>query len=167
MSARLSNCDDPVANRLIVLPHIDPERGRTNMTVAAETRIADMVALAFPELPASALDRVRVMIGDCIISREVWRQVRPKPGTTVIIRMVPGNDTLRSVLSVAVLVSAIALGQFYAPTLAGLIFPNGITGLAGAGALTAAPIFGAIGTAGIPASGSMCLTFLASGDVSS
>lgn len=145
---------DMVASRLIVLPHIDPARGRSEMTVAAETTVAEMVTLAFPGLPDSGRDRVRVTIGEHVIAREAWRAVRPKPGASVIIRLVPGDDTLRNVLSVAVLVGAIALGQFYAPAIAGAI---GVPFTATASTLG---IISSVATAGFALAGTLLVNAL-------
>ncbi len=151
---------DHAASRLIVLPRLDPTRGRAEMTVVAETSVAEMVALAFPGIPESGCDRIRVTIGEHVIAREAWRHVRPKPGASVIIRAVPGDDTLRSILSVAVMVSAVALGQFYAPMIAGGLFPAGITGLAGASTLTASATIASLTTAGFAIAGSLLLNAL-------
>lgn len=152
---------DQAVGRLIVLPHIDHMRGRSEMTVAADTTVAEMVALALPGLPQSALDRIRVTIGEHVIAREAWRHVRPRPGSAAIIRMVPGDDNLRSVLSVAVLVAAVALGQFYAPTLAGALLPASFTGY-GAAAATASTLslVGSLATAGFAVAGSLLVNAL-------
>lgn len=152
---------DTAESRLIILPRLDPMRGRLEMTVAADTTVAEMVTLAFPGLPESGRDRVRVTIGDHIIAREAWRHVRPKPGTSVIIRAVPNDDTLRSVLSVAVLVAAVALGQFYAPSIAGALLPASFTGY-GAAVATAGTLstIGSLATAGFAIAGSLLLNAL-------
>jgi hypothetical protein len=151
---------DLAASRLIILPHIDPARGRSEMTVAAETNVAEMVTLAFPGLPSSALDRVRVTLGEHIVAREAWRHVRPKPHATVIIRMVPGDDTLRSVLSIAVTVGAIALGQFYAPALLGGL-TGGLTGYGGFALTGASALFASgIATVGFAMTGNLLINAL-------
>lgn len=152
---------DHAASRLIVLPRLDPMLGRSEMTVAAETTVAEMVTIAFPGLPASGLDRLRVTIGEHVIAREAWQRVRPRPGATVIIRAVPGDDSLRNILSIAVLVSAVALGQFYAPAIAGGILPASFTGY-GAVAATAGTLstVGSLATAGFAIAGSLLLNAL-------
>jgi hypothetical protein len=124
------------------------------MIVASETSVAEMVTLALPGLPESGLDRVRVSIGEHVIGREAWRHVRPKPGASVIIRAVPGDDTLRYILTVAVIVSAIALGQFYAPAIAGAI---GVPFTATAGTLS---IISSVATAGFAVAGSLLVNAL-------
>ncbi|MDB5618475.1 hypothetical protein [Tardiphaga sp.] len=119
-------------SRLLVLPHLDVSRDRKSFPVGPGTTVAAMVEMA---MPGAARDRIRVTIGDDVVPSELWHRVRPRLGATVIIRVVPGNDTLRSVLTVAVLVAAVSLGQFYAPGIAGSIggalFPGGF-GIGGA-----------------------------------
>lgn len=134
---------DEAASRLIVLPHIDPARGRSEMTVAAETSVAEMVTLAFP---GASHDRVRVSIGEHVIDREAWQRVRPRPGATVVIRAIPGDDTLRTVLTVAVVVAAMAVGQYYGGAIAGGL---GITSAVGISATNA------VVTAGFPVCGNI------------
>jgi hypothetical protein len=144
---------------LLALPHIDPGRGRQKLDVAYGMTIAEMVIVALPDLRAR--DRIRVSIGDHVIAPEIWHRVRPYHGATVVIRAVPGDDTLRSVLSVVVLVAAVALGQFYAPSLAGGLglFSSGVTGLGGAAALTPGTLsfFSAMATAGFSLAGTLLL----------
>ncbi|MGB3445745.1 MAG: host specificity factor TipJ family phage tail protein [Xanthobacteraceae bacterium] len=147
---------------LLALPHIDPTRGRKRLDVAYGMTLAEMAVVA---LPGVAMDRVRVSIGEHVIDRAIWHRVRPHHGATVIIRAVPGDDTLRSVLSVAVLVAAVALGQFYAPAIAGSVlgsaFPAGLTGY-GALAASAGTIstIGSLATAGFAVAGSLLLNAL-------
>lgn len=105
---------------------IDALFGRVEARVAPGASIADMVALTLPQAGGALRDRLRVTIGDHVILPGLWHVVRPKAGAQVLIRAVPGNDVLRNVLTIAVTVGALALGQFYAPTLAGsLLFGGG------------------------------------------
>lgn len=137
---------------LLALPHIDPTRGRKRLDVAYGMTLAEMAVVALPGVP---LDRVRVSIGEHIIDRKVWHRVRPHHGATVIVRAIPGDDTLRSVLSVAVLVAAVALGQFYAPAIAGSLIPAGFTATA-----STLSIVGSLSTAGFALAGSLLLNAL-------
>lgn len=112
-------------SEMLILPHLDISRGRQTVTVDPGTNVASMVALAFPGI--ADYSKIRVVIGDRMVPQHQWHLVRPRPGNTVIIRVVPGNDPLlRSVLTVAVLVAAVALGQFYAPGIAGAVVPFGV-----------------------------------------
>lgn len=137
---------------LLALPHIDPTRGRKRLDVAYGMTLAEIVVVALPGVP---LDRVRVSIGEHVVDRKIWHRVRPHHGATVIIRAVPGDDVLRNVLSVAVLVAAVALGQFYAPAIAGSLIPAGFTATAGTLSLV-----GSIATAGFAIAGSLLLNAL-------
>src|SRR4051812_24617926 len=51
----------------------------------------------------------------------LWCRIRPKAGVTVLVRVVPGfdNNTLRSVLTIALSVAAVAAGQIWAPVVLG------------------------------------------------
>ncbi|MGX9392573.1 host specificity factor TipJ family phage tail protein [Nitrobacteraceae bacterium UC4446_H13] len=143
---------------LLALPHIDPTRGRRRLDVAYGMTVGEMVAMALPEVSHA---RIRVSIGEHVIDPKIWHRVRPHHGATVIVRAVPGDDTLRSVLSVAVLVAAVALGQFYAPTIAGALLPSTFTGY-GATVATASTIsaVGSLATAGFAVAGSLLLNAL-------
>jgi hypothetical protein len=91
--------------------------------------IAELIAFADARIEGGLRCRLVVRIGDMPISEEHWRRVRPKPGTTVLIRAVAenfGDNFLRSVLSLAV----VGLGIFAAGPLAGLLLP-GVAGAAG------------------------------------
>lgn len=147
---------------LLALPHIDPTRGRKRLDVAYGMTVGEMVAVA---LPGVSLDRIRVSIGEHVIDRNIWHRVRPNHGAMVIIRAVPGDDALRSVLQVAVLVAAVALGQFYAPAIAGsiggasldAIIYGGASGFASAGVVSTV---GSVLTAGFAVAGSLLLNAL-------
>lgn len=148
---------------LLALPHIDPMRGRRRLDVVYGMTLAEMVVVALPDV--TNRDRIRVSIGEHVIDPRIWHRVRPHHGATVIVRAVPGDDTLRNVLSVAVLVAAVALGQFYAPTIAGSLlgsaFPAGLTGY-GTIAATAGTLstIGSLATAGFAIAGSLLLNAL-------
>jgi hypothetical protein len=119
-----------VTTALAIDSIFDPTQ-RRSLSVNPGSTIAEMVALAFRDLRLP----VRVTIGDQVIRPEVWHRVRPKAGAVVILRPIPQGDILRNVLTIAVTVGAIALGQFYAPALAGSLLglPGAVTGsLAGA-----------------------------------
>ncbi|MDB5620504.1 host specificity factor TipJ family phage tail protein [Tardiphaga sp.] len=99
---------------LISLPYLDVTRGRKTFAVSHGTTLGEMVAISRPELTAHAKAKLYVTIDGMKIEPGVWHLVRPKPGTSVIIRNpVPGNIDLRTILSVVVLVAAVALGQYY------------------------------------------------------
>ncbi|WP_370194164.1 MULTISPECIES: host specificity factor TipJ family phage tail protein [Aurantimonas] len=125
---------------VLALPSIDPTRGRIEMMVTEGMTIAEMVSAAFPSLSAGRLSMVRVLIGDWTIAAKHWRRVKPKPGMSVVIRIVPQGSAIKNVLSVVVSVAAIALGQFYVgPLLAGALgFTAGSIGATATTALATA-----------------------------
>jgi hypothetical protein len=99
--------------RIIAAPHLDGVR-RLDATAPAGATVLDIVGIALPLATPEMHDFVRVTIGDDLIPREWWPSVRPKPCAVVIVRVVPGNSgVLRSVLSIAVGVAALALGQLW------------------------------------------------------
>ncbi|AWN55069.1 phage tail protein [Methylobacterium sp. 17Sr1-1] len=62
---------------------------------------------------------MRVTIDGRAVPLPMWPGTRPRPGTHLLIQPVPAGDAMRNVLTIAVTVGAIALGQFYGPLLAG------------------------------------------------
>ncbi|MGV2346530.1 MAG UNVERIFIED_CONTAM: host specificity factor TipJ family phage tail protein [Methylobacterium ajmalii] len=81
--------------------------------------IAEIVALAFPGLAEELRDRLRVTIDGRVVPIGMWRSTRPRAGTHLLIQPIPAGDAARNVLTIAVTVGALALGQFYGPLLAG------------------------------------------------
>ena len=103
--------------RVLALPCIDPTFGRVDLRILPGTSIADMVAQSLPRVSGTDRARLRVTINGNVILPDVWHAVRPKPGTQVLIRVVPQGDILRNVLFIALTVAAVAAGQFYATEL--------------------------------------------------
>lgn len=100
--------------RIIAQPWLDGGR-RLDAVAPAGSTIFEIVGIAIPGAPEPLLPHVRVTIGETVIPREMWRSVRPKPTTIVIVRVAPGNrGALRAALSIAVAVAAIAVGQVWA-----------------------------------------------------
>jgi hypothetical protein len=112
---------------------------RVDFTVEAGATIAEILAQAQPD---SALrTAAHVFIGGNYIPRENWHRVRPKPGTTVAVRVVPMDgggsggkkNPLRTVLMIAVLVAAAAVsGGALGPAGLGLFGPAFAAGATGA-----------------------------------
>lgn len=96
------------------------ERSRRSFDMDAGQSIQDVIDAAIPqcEVPPS---RVRVVLsgdaGDWEIAADLWHCVRPKPGVQVTVRTIPGQDQLRSVLTVVVSAAAVA----FAPGLVGAL----------------------------------------------
>lgn len=99
-----------------ILPRLDPGRDRIVTTAPDGATIAQIIAENLPGLRGSPAgsEYIRVVIDGNIIYPEVWHRTRPKSGARVVITaFVPEGDNLRTVLSLVVAVTAIALGQYY------------------------------------------------------
>src|SRR5690349_9706316 len=98
-------------------PFADPGRGRIDFTVPAGATSAEIVDLALPGATENQLDRARVVLttpkGQWPIPRSAWGKVRPRDGVNVVIRLVPGKDAFRSILTIVVSIAAAAIGQVW------------------------------------------------------
>lgn len=106
--------------KVLALPSVLNPGDRIEIQAPLGSSIEDMISLAFPVVPIDQREQsIRVLINETLLEPALWR-ARPKAGTRVIIRAIPGNSAvLRNVLTIAVSVAAVALGQFYVgPTLA-------------------------------------------------
>jgi hypothetical protein len=108
---------------VIAAPMLDPGAGRIDLELPCEMTIAQMVSFALPGLPEMARRRVRVTLvtdrGSQTVDPGVWHLARARPGVRVVMRVVPGDEGLRSVLTIVVAVAAVALGGYFSPMLAG------------------------------------------------
>lgn len=98
---------------VLAAPLFDPGAGRIDVEVVAGLTVAEIVASVLPGLRDEDRPSVRVALvthrGSAIIEPAYWRRVRPRSGVHVVIRVVPGKDALRSILSIVVAVAATAL----------------------------------------------------------
>lgn len=110
---------------VLAAPFFDPGVGRVNLELQPGLSIADIVTAALPRLTEYDLEHARVVLisdrGSTVIERRHWARIYPHAGVRVVIRIVPGKDALRSILSVVVTIAAVALGQVWAPALAGTL----------------------------------------------
>lgn len=95
-----------------ILQRLDPGE-RIEMTIPHGLTVAEVVELAVPGAPT---DMVRVLVVGTdrthVVPPQMWRRVRPHPQTQIVIRVLPaGGDALRSVLTVAVAIAALTVGQ--------------------------------------------------------
>ncbi|MCW5711258.1 phage tail protein [Shinella sp.] len=108
---------------VIAAPMFDPGAGRRLLRLPDTSTIADFVAAALPGLAKDAWARVRVTLvnrkGSVVLDPARWHRIRARVGTHVIIRLIPAGDELRGILQIVVSIAAVALGQFWAPALAG------------------------------------------------
>lgn len=142
---------------VLAMPMFDPGQGRRRLELPEGLTLQAIVAIALVELPALQHDRLRVVLADgrggfAVVPQERWHRVRPRAGIHVLIRLVPAADELRSVLMIAVSVAAVALGQFWAPSVAGFL---GLGGTAWGAGVVAAGI-----TAGVTALGGLLVNAL-------
>ncbi|SCX30477.1 hypothetical protein DSM25558_4968 [Agrobacterium sp. DSM 25558] len=124
---------------VLAAPMIDPAAGRIDIAMPVGSTIAEIVRAALPNLSSNDWHHCRVAIvserGSIIIAAEHWRSVRPREGVRVVIRIVPGKNALKSILSIVVAIAAVALGQFWAiPVASALGISTGLAaGLIGLG----------------------------------
>lgn len=104
--------------RLLARPH-PLHANRVDREVPAGGTILDLMALA--QVDRTLLANARVVITDramradpVIVPRQHWGRVRPKPGTVVLIQVVPGKgggkSPLATILSIGVMIASIAYG---------------------------------------------------------
>lgn len=102
--------------RVVACPHPFSSR-RIDRIVAAGATLAELfeAVQAKPALRQHA----RIFIGDVAIVPEYWHLVRPKPGQTITIRVIPqggggggggGKSPLRTVLTIAVIAASWYVG---------------------------------------------------------
>ncbi|WP_421579135.1 TipJ family phage tail tip protein [Shinella sp. M31] len=107
---------------VIAAPIADPGLGRIRIVVPVGTTIAEMVEKTLPGLPVEAMQFVRVTMTSRRRTVEVehhrWHKIKPKAHVTVVIRPMPGKDSLRSILQIVISIAAIALGQYWGASLA-------------------------------------------------
>ena len=106
---------------VLAAPLAEPGAGRIDMEVPAGLTIEAIIARALPGGDAEVL-HLRVTLstdrGFVVVEPAFYRVVRPRPGVQVVIRVLPGKNALRAILSIVVAVAALALGQIWGATLA-------------------------------------------------
>ncbi|WP_126975030.1 TipJ family phage tail tip protein [Frigidibacter oleivorans] len=109
---------------VLAAPLLSPDAGRIDLELPDGLTLAEIVARALPGLPESAWSSLRLTLvgagGAMPIAPALWHRIRPRAGIRVVIRALPGDDALGSLLMVVVSVAALALGQYWA----GLIIPQ-------------------------------------------
>ncbi len=108
---------------VMAMPLLDPAAGRIDIDVPYGKTVQEIVSAVLPHAREVDLAQMRVTLVDArgiaAVERHCWGRVRPKAGVRVIIRIIPGKSLLKSLLSIVVSVVAVALGQFWAPAVAG------------------------------------------------
>ncbi|WP_019905966.1 hypothetical protein [Methylobacterium sp. 77] len=105
----------PNTIQVLAIPHIlDSTQDRVELSVLPGQSIAEMVDETLSAARALGPGYIRVTIDGHIVEAENWHRVRAKAGMHVLIRVVPQGDALKSVLTIALTVAAVAAGQYYA-----------------------------------------------------
>lgn len=111
----------PAMVPVLATPLLDPGGGRIELELPHGLSIVDMVQAALPGM--HDLSHIRVTLvterGAMQVSQSVWDRVKPRPGVRVIIRVIPGKSAMRSILAIAVIVAAVAMGNYFAVSVAG------------------------------------------------
>ncbi|WP_435656044.1 host specificity protein J [Brucella pituitosa] len=119
---------------VLAAPVIDPGAQRIELELPFGLTISDIVRTTLPGLTPEQYAHVRVALvsdqGSEIVTNEYWHRIKPRAHVRVVIRVVPGKGALRSVLQIVVSIAAIALGQLWAPMIAGSAFGMGLSATA-------------------------------------
>ncbi len=102
-----------------------------DLQMPAGGTVAELLTAAGAPLPDGVT--AKVFIGDWEIPRPLWHRVRPKPGHIVTLRIVPGfggggggggkKNPLRTVLTIVVMIAAVALAAYLGPIVGGVLGP--------------------------------------------
>lgn len=134
---------------------IEPGAEQIHMELPAGLTVAEILRIALPSATSADLARCRVALvtprGISIMKPEQWHLVRPKPGVQIVIRVIPGKNALKSVLSIVVAIAAVAIGAAFGAPFGALL---GLSGTA------AATVGGALLTFGVNLIGSMLINTL-------
>ncbi len=103
---------------LTAMPLLDPAQGRINAAMPEGLTLLEMVQRSFPAMSGPDQKNLRICLvtskGAQVIEQRFWHCTRPRDGVRVIIRLIPGKDSLRQILTVVISVVALA----FAPTVA-------------------------------------------------
>ncbi|KAA8605448.1 hypothetical protein AL037_21350, partial [Salipiger aestuarii] len=95
---------------------------RVDVALPEGLTVAEIIGQAMPGLPDSAQRRLRVIgvtdAGMQHVPREIWATARPRPGVRIVVRLVPADGAMGSILQIVVAVAAVALSTMFAPGLA-------------------------------------------------
>lgn len=123
--------------------------------------------MEYADLDNTVRPYAHVWIGDQYIPRELWHRVRPKPGASVIVKVIAGGggggggkNPLRTILMIAVIAASIyfggALGTFLVNSVTGSTLVGGTVAIAGVGVSVSS-----IGAAVIMGVGSLLVNMIA------
>ncbi len=134
----------------LAMPMLDPAQGRVRLELPEGLSVYEIIRAVLPDLAEGDYKFLRVTLisgqRSAVVPPRYFARVRPYAGVIVTIRLVPGNNVLKSILSVVVSIAAVAIGQVW------------VAGLLGGGVLGA--IGGAVVAAGITILGSLLINAL-------
>lgn len=101
---------------ILIAPMFDPGQGRIQAEVPEGLTVADIVALSLPELPEEDWRHLRIVLiseaGSIALRNDMLHRIYPRAGVRVVIRLVPGKNILRAILTIVVAVAAAAIGAW-------------------------------------------------------
>jgi predicted phage tail protein len=115
----------PKAIRVLAAPHLDPGTSRIEIDLPEGLTLQEIIVATLPGFTASDLAQCRIALvteqGSDIVEPEFWHRARPRPGVRVVIRMIAGKNSIKTILTVVVAIAAIAAGAYFAgPAILGL-----------------------------------------------
>ncbi len=122
MTGQLSILNPTENVRVVAAPH-PFKTERVDYLVPEGLTLSEILDMVQPD--PVLMVYAHVFIGDDLILREFWSNIRPKAGTTITIRVVPvggggGKNPLRTILMIAVMAASFILG----PGLGTMIFQS-------------------------------------------
>lgn len=110
---------------VLAAPALDPGAARIEISLPEGLTLSEIVSTALPSANTADLDRMRVSLvtsrGASIVPRSRWHRIRPKTGVQVVIRIVPGKNALKAILSIVVSIAALVFAPYLGGLLAGTL----------------------------------------------
>ncbi|MFN3319928.1 MAG: hypothetical protein ACK43M_14360 [Allorhizobium sp.] len=110
---------------VLVAPMFDPGQGRIETEIPEGLTVGEIVTLLLPELPREQWRHLRIVLisqtGSMVLRQDMLHRIRPRSGVRLVMRLVPGKEVLRSVLTIVVAIAAAAIGFWAAGVFGALI----------------------------------------------
>lgn len=103
---------------ITIVPSVGPDFGRIDLNMPVGLTVAEIVPLALSGASQHTVNRARVWLindrGEMLLAdRTKWRRIRPRTGTRIVIRLVAGEMNLKNILTIAITIAAVAIGQVW------------------------------------------------------